>query len=229
MAEKKKEPEKTKTVKKKGKEVSEKAKTVKKEGREVSEKTETVKKKEPEKAKVAKKKAKEEPKKTKTTKKKGKPKAKKTDKVNIYSINGKTKGKVKLPKVFFEDVRVDLIRRAVNASQSHRRQPYGPNPMSGMRHASSTWGKGRGVARVQRMSQGRTAVESPPNVGGRRAHPPKPEKDWSKRINRKERRAARNSALSGFRPSRTWLTKHRATTAIESVVPCIRNSSVGRS
>ena len=46
------------------------------------------------------------------------------------------------------------------------------------------------------MSQGRTAVESPGNVGGRRAHPPRPEKNWAKKVNKKERRRARNSALS---------------------------------
>jgi large subunit ribosomal protein L4e len=33
-------------------------------------------------------------------------------------------------------------------------------------------------------------------VGGRRAHPPRPAKDWSLKINKKERRHARNAALS---------------------------------
>lgn len=127
-------------------------------------------------------------------KRKGKPK--KVEQVYLYSITGKTKKKIKLPKVFYEDVRSDLIRRAVSASMANRRQPYGPNPMSGMRHAVSTWGKGRGVSRVQRFTQGRTAAQSPNVVGGRRAHPPRPEKDWSQKINKKEKRKARNSALS---------------------------------
>jgi large subunit ribosomal protein L4e len=133
-------------------------------------------------------------KKPRPPKKKVKPK--KIEKVNLYSLEGKSKKKIALPKVFFEEVRIDLIRRAVTASQANRRQPYGPNPDSGMRHAVSTWGKGRGVARVQRLSQGRTAAESPNVVGGRRAHPPRVERDWSKKINKKERRKARNSALS---------------------------------
>jgi large subunit ribosomal protein L4e len=120
-------------------------------------------------------------------------------KVNLYSIEGKSKKKIDLPKVFYGNIRVDLIRRAHKASRANRRQAYGPSPNSGMSHSVSTWGKGRGVARVQRLSQGRTAVESPGNVGGRRAHPPRPEKDWSQKINRKERRAARNSALRATR------------------------------
>jgi large subunit ribosomal protein L4e len=145
--------------------------------------------------------AEKETKKAKKAKKKPKTSTKKTApsrpaKVNLYSIDGKSQKKIDLPKVFHGDVRTDLIRRAVTAAQANRRQPYGPNSGAGMSHASSTWGKGRGVSRVQRMSQGRTAVESPNNVGGRRAHPPRPEKDWSKKVNRKERQKARNSALT---------------------------------
>jgi large subunit ribosomal protein L4e len=140
--------------------------------------------------------------KTKNTQTKAKPqkkqegRPKRDHKVNLYSIEGKSKKKIDLPPVFKEDIRRDLIKRAHKASRANRRQPYGPNPNSGMRHAVSTWGKGRGVARVQRLTQGRNAAESPGNVGGRRAHPPRPEKDWSQKINRKESKKARNSALS---------------------------------
>ena len=65
-----------------------------------------------------------------------------------------------------------------------------------MRHAVSTWGKGRGVSRVQRISGQRTAAQSPGTVGGRRAHPPLPSHDWSKKINRKEKKVAKASALA---------------------------------
>jgi large subunit ribosomal protein L4e len=180
---------KSENVEKKSKEKTSKAEPGKKTG-----------KGKPTKAAV-KKKAKGKPKKP-AAKKKGKPKPKKVEKVNLYSINGKTKKKINLPKVFFEEVRTDIIRRAVKASQANRRQPYGPNPKSGMRHAVSTWGKGRGVARVQRLSQGRTAAESPNVVGGRRAHPPRPKRDWSEKINNKERKKARNSALSATKEAK---------------------------
>ncbi|UCE73469.1 MAG: 50S ribosomal protein L4 [Methanomassiliicoccales archaeon] len=151
--------------------------------------------------------AKKAPKKTPSKKKKGIKKPKKDVKVNLYSIDGKSKKKIRLPKVFFEEVRTDLIKRAVNASRANRRQPYGPNPMSGMRHAVSTWGKGRGVARVQRFSQGRTGAESPGNIGGRRAHPPTPDRNWSKKINKKERKKARCSALSATKERKLILAR----------------------
>ncbi len=114
----------------------------------------------------------------------------------VYSAEGKVSGSVAVPAVFHTPFRPDLIHRAVVAVESHDRQPYGPSPGAGMRHAVSTWGKGRGVARVQRLTQGNSAAESPNNVGGRRAHPPKVEKSYYKRFNRKEMAFARASALA---------------------------------
>lgn len=130
----------------------------------------------------------------------GKKVKKKADgtKVNVYSLDGKVEKQIELPPVFFTEFRPDLIRRAVKASNANRRQPYGPSPTAGMRHAVSQWGKGRGVARVQRLTGGKTAAESPPNVGGRRAHPPRPEKDWSEKMNMKERKKALSSALAAL-------------------------------
>ncbi len=116
--------------------------------------------------------------------------------VNLYSLKGKKKKSVELPQVFSTEVRIDIIRKAFNAIRSNRRQPYGPSPEAGMRHSVETWGKGRGVARVQRIKDSSRAAESPNNVGGRRAHPPKVEKIWKEKVNRKEMRLARFSALS---------------------------------
>ncbi len=124
------------------------------------------------------------------------PTGKKLAKVPVFDAKGKNTGEVKLPAVFATPLRLDLIRRAVLTYRANRRQPYSPSPKAGMRHAVSTWGKGRGVARVQRLTSGSKAAESPPNVGGRRAHPPKTEKKWSRKMNRKEKKLARNSALA---------------------------------
>jgi len=116
--------------------------------------------------------------------------------VKVYSIGGDVVRTISLPRAFGTTFRPDIIKRAVVAQEANKRQPYGPSKMGGMKHAVSTWGKGRGVSRVQRLTQGRKAAESPNNVGGRRAHPPVPEKDWSKKVNRKERRFAKLSALA---------------------------------
>jgi len=114
----------------------------------------------------------------------------------IWNIDGEKKGTLILPGVFSEPFRPDLIRKAFSMEMANKRQPYGPSKGAGMRHAVSTWGKGRGVARVQRLTSGRTAAESPNNVGGRRAHPPKVEKNWREKMNKKEYRKALRSAIS---------------------------------
>jgi large subunit ribosomal protein L4e len=117
-------------------------------------------------------------------------------KANVIDIDGKVSGKIELPGIFTEPFRPDLIRKAFSVEKANQRQPYGPSEGSGMRHAVATWGKGRGAARVQRLKQGRTAAESPNNVGGRRAHPPRVEKKWHEKINKKEYRKALRSAIS---------------------------------
>ena len=117
-------------------------------------------------------------------------------KVNLYSTKGKVVREIQLPKVFDANYRPDLIRKDVKIARANRRQRYGPGAKAGMRHAVSQWGKGRGTSRVQRLTQGHAAAESPPNVGGRRAHPPKPEHDFSLKMNAKERRKARYAAIA---------------------------------
>lgn len=116
-------------------------------------------------------------------------------KVNIYDLKGEVAGEAALPQAFKSELRTDVIRRAVTAIEANKRQPYGPSPTAGQRHSVETWGKGRGVSRVQRIKNSSTGAQSPNNVGGRRAHPPKVDKDLGKKINRKELALARFSAL----------------------------------
>lgn len=120
-------------------------------------------------------------------------------KVNVYSLKGEVVKQVTLPHLFFEEYRPDLIRRAVKVIRANRRQPYGPNVDAGDRHSVETWGKGRGVARVQRLMGSFRGAQSPGAVGGRRAHPPRVEKIWTEKLNRKERVKARASALAALK------------------------------
>jgi len=118
-------------------------------------------------------------------------------KLRVYDLKGEVSKELDLPDPFKFELRMDVIRRAVTAIEANARQPYGPKIRAGLRHSVETWGKGRGVSRVQRLMGSSTAAQSPNNVGGRRAHPPKVEKDLGDKINRKEMRLARLSALHG--------------------------------
>jgi large subunit ribosomal protein L4e len=116
-------------------------------------------------------------------------------KLRVYDLKGEVSKELDLPASFKAELRTDVIRRAVTAIEANARQPYAPKDTAGMRHSVQTWGKGRGVSRVQRLMGGSTAAQSPNNVGGRRAHPPKVEKDLGKKINQKELMLAKLSAL----------------------------------
>ena len=119
---------------------------------------------------------------------------------NIYNIDGEPQGEMDLPAPFEEEIRPDLIRRAVETTEANKKQPYGPSPEAGMRHATEMEGIGQGMARVQRLTQGGSrAAESPQTRGGRKAHPPKPEKDLGKKLNQREKIKARRSALAAMK------------------------------
>ena len=117
-------------------------------------------------------------------------------KVNVYSMDGTVKEKIDLPKIFDTPYRPDIIKKSFEVIRSNQRQPYGSDPLAGTRHAVASVGKGRGMSRVPRLSQGQAAALAPCVVGGRRAHPPKVERNWKEKMNTKENKLARNSALA---------------------------------
>ena len=114
----------------------------------------------------------------------------------LLSIKGEPIRRVELPPIFQEAIRTDIIKRAVISHITARLQPWGANPLAGMRTTAETWGKGRGVARVPRIKTGRRAALVPHAVGGRRAHPPTPQKILHEKINAKERKLAIRSAIA---------------------------------
>jgi len=116
--------------------------------------------------------------------------------VNVYDLEGNVVKQVELPDVFNYDVRPDIIRRVVRVYWFNRRQPYGASPMSGMRHSAESWGPGHGMSRIPRIKDSSRGAQAPSTVGGRPGHPPKAEKVWYRKVNKKEKRLAKFSALS---------------------------------
>lgn len=132
-------------------------------------------------------------------------------KIDIRTTTNTSAGKKDLPSQFNEPVRKDLIKRAVEVIQANTRQPYGAKPEAGKRHSAELSRRrrkyrgsyGHGISRVPRKILSRRGTQffwvgalAPGTVGGRRAHPPKPIKEWSKKINIKEKRKAIRSALA---------------------------------
>ncbi|WP_455367321.1 50S ribosomal protein L4 [[Eubacterium] cellulosolvens] len=119
----------------------------------------------------------------------------------VYDLEGKSKGKISLPEVFDGEIRLDLIKRAVLALQSHRLQPQGRNTMAGKRTTAESYGVGHGLARVPRVKGERyqrsgQAAFAPSTVKGRVTHAPTINKILHKKINKKERLKALQSAIA---------------------------------
>jgi large subunit ribosomal protein L4e len=112
----------------------------------------------------------------------------------IYDLDGDESDSLDLPEVFETQYRPDLIKRAVGVAQANAKQDYGADPHAGLRTSAESPGSGRGMAHVPRTNGQGARV--PQTVGGRRAHPPKAEKDQGKSINKKERKLAFRSAVA---------------------------------
>lgn len=132
-------------------------------------------------------------------------------KLKIFVGKGKEKGTKELPIQFNEVVRPDIIKRAVFAIESNMRQPYGASPEAGKRASADLSRRRRkyrgsygfGISRVPRKILSRRGTRmnwagavAPGTVGGRRAHPPKAEKEWAQKLNKKEKRKAIRSAIA---------------------------------
>ncbi|MBW2963779.1 50S ribosomal protein L4 [Candidatus Woesearchaeota archaeon] len=132
-------------------------------------------------------------------------------KLTIVDLEKKKAGEKELPSQFNEEIRPDLIKRAVLTLQSSNRQKYGTDPRAGKK-ASALLSKrrrkyrgmyGHGISRTPRKIMSRRGTQlnwegafAPNTVGGRQAHPPKAEKNWERKINKKERRKAIRSAMA---------------------------------
>lgn len=116
--------------------------------------------------------------------------------VPVYALDGTVKGEAQLPVVFTNDVRPDLIRRAVNSILTGRIQPKSSDYMAGKKTTAESMGVGLDLSRVPRVKGGGPAAFAPCVVGGRVAFPKRLDKIYHERINDKERLLALRSAIA---------------------------------
>lgn len=131
-------------------------------------------------------------------------------KAALFDSKGTKKGEIELPKLFETEIREDLVWKVYEAEKEV--QPYAPFEEAGKRHSASgtishrrhEWKGhyGKGMSRIPRKAMWRRGTqffwigaEVSGTRGGRRAHPPKLFHS-EKKINKKERLLALNSALA---------------------------------
>ncbi|KJE49469.1 MULTISPECIES: 50S ribosomal protein L4 [Acidiplasma] len=117
-------------------------------------------------------------------------------KVNVYNIDGEVEKQIDLPTVFEIMPREDLIHKAFKAITLSLRQPYGSSPAAGTRRVGHNLGPNHGISRIPRIAGGSRGVLLASMVGGRSAHSPRSDKVLYKKINSKELKYARLSAIA---------------------------------
>src|SRR5207248_1636058 len=78
--------------------------------------------------------------------------------INIYSESGGDNliGKHVLPAVFKAPIRPDIVRTVHTNISKCNRQPYAVSSKAGHQTSAESWGTGRAVARIPRVSGGGT-------------------------------------------------------------------------
>ena len=123
------------------------------------------------------------------------------EKINIYGLDGKTKGLIEKPKIFSVKPRKDLIEKASKIFQSKNKQIQGRDKSAGLRNTAESWGTGHGMSRAPRIKgsgfpTARNVGRIPFSRGGRRAHAIKTDKMIKKKINKKTYKFTLLSAIS---------------------------------
>ena len=109
-------------------------------------------------------------------------------KTTLYTIEGKKKGDVEVPKIFSSIIRKDIVAKYFELNKFIH--PYSSDPKAGqkysasgkIRHRRHRWKShyGRGISRSPRKTLWRRGTQfywigatAPGSRGGRQAHPPK--------------------------------------------------------
>merc|ERR1711981_1038285 len=108
---------------------------------------------------------------------------------------------VRMPHVFLAPVRDDIVQFVHDQLSKNTRQAHGVDPKAGMKHSAESWGTGRAVARIPRVSGSGTHRSGQAAFGnmcrkGRMFAPLQTWRRWHRKINTNQKRHAVASALA---------------------------------
>jgi len=151
--------------------------------------------------------------------------------VTILSADGTASGATHpLPKVFTAPIRPDIVQTVHTGVAKNKRQPYAVSEKAGHQTSAESWGTGRAVARIPRVSGGGTHRAGQAAFGnmcrsGRMFAPTKVWRKWHQKINLGQKRFATVSALAASSVPALLLARgHQVSTVPE--VPLVINSEV---
>lgn len=122
--------------------------------------------------------------------------------VNIYGTDGVvTSNTAKMPGVFTAPLRHDILNTVHDQMKMNSRQAYAVSTKAGHQHSAESWGTGRAVSRIPRVSGSgthRSGQGAFGNMcrGGHMFAPTKTWRRWHRRINVQQKRYAMCSAIA---------------------------------
>jgi large subunit ribosomal protein L4e len=134
--------------------------------------------------------------------------------VSVFKAAG-DKEQVTMPAVFTAPIRPDVVQFVHTGMNKNKRQAYAVKDMAGHGHSAHSWGTGRAVSRIPRVSGGGTSRAGQAAFGnmcrkGRMFAPTKTWRKWHSKINQNQKRYAVASALAASAlPSLVMARGHR--------------------
>jgi large subunit ribosomal protein L4e len=132
-----------------------------------------------------------------------------------------------MPAVFLAPIRPDVVHFVHTNMAKNKRQAYAVKFEAGMGHSAESWGTGRAVSRIPRVSGGGTSRAGQGAFGnmcrsGRMFAPTRTWRKWHRKINTNQKRYAVASALAASAlPSLVMARGHKISEVAE--IPCVVN------
>jgi len=140
------------------------------------------------------------------------------------SVQKNAEGKaeqIRMPEVFLAPIRPDIVQFVHTNMRKNARQAYAVSDRAGHQHSAESWGTGRAVSRIPRVSGGGTSRSGQAAFGnmcrsGRMFNPTRTWRKWHRKINTNQKRFAVASALAASAlPSLVLARGHRISEVAE--------------
>ncbi|KAI0471072.1 60S ribosomal protein L4-A [Xylariaceae sp. FL0804] len=151
--------------------------------------------------------------------------------VTIIGKDGSPSGATHtMPTVFTSPIRPDIVQQVHTGMAKNKRQPYAVSEKAGHQTSAESWGTGRAVARIPRVSGGGTHRAGQAAFGnmcrsGRMFAPTKIWRKWHIKINQGQKRFATASALAASAAPPLLLARGHQISSVPEV-PLVVDSAV---
>ncbi|KEZ39623.1 hypothetical protein SAPIO_CDS9546 [Scedosporium apiospermum] len=153
--------------------------------------------------------------------------------VSIIGKDGRPSGKTHvIPAVFNSPIRPDIVQKVHTGLAKNKRQPYAVSEKAGHQTSAESWGTGRAVARIPRVSGGGTHRAGQAAFGnmcrsGRMFAPTKIWRKWHIKISQGQRRYATCSALAATAVAPLLLARGHQISKVPEVPLVVDSALVG--